>query len=189
MGLTQTLFGGSSTKYMNLPQDPKLTGWIDQAHDYNPKMDKSGKAYKQLWKDYQSDPLKLAGAALSQGALNDRSIKDDYMTGGNALIANAGGDQAQLMQRMKEIALAKNQEQTGVNAMGEAERMGQMGLAGWGAKQDTRNAQKYGMQQFAIGARQGYNQYLHPLATSSTPGVLGMMREAGKTLSTAMGGG
>lgn len=43
-----------------------------------------------------------------------RSINDEYTSGANQLVANAGGEQANLLQRQKEIALEHNRESEGM---------------------------------------------------------------------------
>lgn len=45
-----------------------------------------------------------------------RAINDEYTSGANQLVANAGGEQANLLQRQKEIALEHNRESEGMES-------------------------------------------------------------------------
>src|SRR5918912_1839284 len=79
-----------------------------------------GKEYKHLIKRYNNDPASLASLSLSQGAVRKRELGEQYGQGANALLAQSGGEQGTILQHMRENQDAKIDEQTGLNAIGEA---------------------------------------------------------------------
>lgn len=116
MGLRDFLLGGTSVA--SKPRDPNLEGYIGSIFGFAPS-GLGGQRANQIIKKIDSgedvsslgalNTIRQAGAAERQG------IESDYMTGANALIAQTGGPQAALSQRMKEIALDRQREREGRN--------------------------------------------------------------------------
>ena len=96
--------------------------FIGRVGNFDPKMDYASKMSKQFLRrmnaggDISSEPM---FNTLAQGhAVNDRAIDMDYMTGANALISSVPGEQANLANRMRELAKEKERERYGMSLVG-----------------------------------------------------------------------
>lgn len=122
-----------------------------------------------------------------------RSIADEYTSGANQLVANAGGEQANLLQRQKEIALEHNRESEGMesqqaltslydsaNERLQRYRQGdkQMQL---GAMQGAANAQgDYYNSRYNLVQNQGWGNQLAGIIGSVTGGAGALLGGLGK---------
>lgn len=157
MGFLSDFFLGSRPD-MRLPG--YLEGLIGQIGGLNVGgIGYSGHEYKRMAKQYNRDPASLAGVSKQQGAVERRQIGEDYMTGANAMIGAAGGEQANLLQHMKQNALDKSDERTGMNSYNEANQKYFGALSGFNQAYEAANQRelaKYGlMGQLMVGG--GYD--------------------------------
>lgn len=122
------------------------TGQLDKLQQYfdGIRTDKAGKEYKHIVKQYDDDPASLASLSLSQGAVRKRELGEQYAQGANALLAQSGGEQGTILQHMRENQDAKIDEETGLNAIGEANSKYFNALGGWADAIRSRDQQKLG---------------------------------------------
>lgn len=66
--------------------------------------------YKALNRGDDVSSLGMFNSINQEGAAERQNINEDYMTGGNALVAGMGGDQANVLQRLKEDALGQSRQ-------------------------------------------------------------------------------
>lgn len=103
---------------MKWKEMPGIDQYLDPISSFRPGLGPQGKADKKFMRNVRS------GADISsygqfntirqQGAAQRAGIDMDYMTGANALIAGAGGEQANLANRMRELAMEKQRQQEGM---------------------------------------------------------------------------
>lgn len=114
MGFFGDLFLGSRPDYTYLPGVSDLMGDV---RGWRPSLGKHVKSSKKLLRslDAGEDVSNIgAFAPLQQDEAADlNSIDMDYMVGANALIGGAGGDQANLMNRMRDLAKERRRQDTG----------------------------------------------------------------------------
>lgn len=114
MGFLTSLFGGTSlgTK----PRDNTLEGYIGGVYGFTPHGLGGQRANQIINKIDSGEDVSSLGALNTirqAGAAERQGIESDYMTGANGLIANTGGSQAAVAQRMKEIAIDRQREREG----------------------------------------------------------------------------
>ena len=136
------------------------SGMIDEIRNsIDPHLSFFGKQYKKNIKLYNQDPMALAGVSLARGAVNRRNVQEDYSQGANRLLAQSGGEQAIAQQHMKENRLAQVDEQTGLNAMNEADSKYFQSIEGGQRAREATDADtraKYGMMAGLMGT--GYDR-------------------------------
>jgi hypothetical protein len=98
------------------PGDPVLEGWLGGL--YNTPLGFAGRQAKSTLKDLNSgkdvSSMGYFNSIAQRHASNRRDIGDNYLYGGNALLANnGGGEQANILNRMKDTALAHDYERQG----------------------------------------------------------------------------
>ena len=186
MSFFTKLFGGSSVKTM--PQDTALEGQISDLANYDPGLGFYGKWAKSTLKRIgRGDDVSSYGDfnVLRQNqAAEERSIGEDYMKGQNALISQAGGEQANLLQRAKEIALEKARERHGMQMVGALTNLQQTaGGAYEGARGQRINAE-LGAKQSALSGRLGYYGQRYRLVQD--PGMLNTLANVAGGAGAAM---
>lgn len=109
-------FSGIERKDMGA--NPALEALIGRLGNFSPGGGMGARLDKRLLNSISSgqdvssignfNPIRQLHAAQAQ------SIGDEYTSGDNALIASTGGEQANLLQRQKEIALERNRQSEGM---------------------------------------------------------------------------
>lgn len=155
-----------SIGFGNGPADSQLESWQSQTYNRPQNLGGAGRYYKQLLKRLgQGQDVSSFGEFNTIGqqhAANRRDIGDSYLYGGNALIANAGGEQANIMNRMRDTAIAKDYERQGMEttaALSDLRSEAAGGLQNAFDAKQNRILQQEGM---ALGNRLGYYQAQHP---------------------------
>lgn len=117
--------------------------------------------YKALNRGDDVSSLGMFNPINQQAAAERQGINEDYMTGGNALVANMGGDQANVLQRLKEGALDESRKrQSQATASAIPQLMSETGGM-WQNSMNSRNQAelaKYGQ----MGNLLGQGQYEKP---------------------------
>lgn len=162
-GFWDKLFGYSGTQTM--PSDPRFEEYNSRLANTDPGLGAYGKWGKGLLKKFgRGDDVSSYGEMNSvrqQGAANRREVEDSYGTGGNALLAQTGSDQAPLLQRMKEMALDREREREGMALVGaQSDLQRQAGGAYEGARQFRAGQNMQGLSQ-AADNQLSYTQYLN----------------------------
>lgn len=160
MGIWTKLFGGTTTQTM--PGDPTLEGWQNKAFNYDPGLGFAGKQAKRTLGDLNSgkdvSSLGYFNSIAQRHASNRRDIGDNYLYGGNALIAGAGGEQANILNRMKDTALARDYERQGNETVDAVANLRDSATNTFENARNTRiNAEQNAMNS-AMGNRLGYWQ-------------------------------
>lgn len=142
----------ASTDTKTMPADPYLQDLIGKMANFSPGGGMGRRLDRQLLHRFDeggdvSDYGQLGGIRQLHAA-QGRSIADEYTSGDNQLVANAGGDQAGLLQRQKEIALERNRESEGMET--------QQALTGlYDSTNNRLQANRQANQQMKLGALQG----------------------------------
>jgi hypothetical protein len=166
MSLYTSLFGGTSVKTM--PADPTMEGWQNQLFNYNPGKGYLGREAKGLLSRLSSGEDVSSEGALSsiaqQHAANRRDISDNASYGANALIAQSGGENANILNRQKEMSLDRDYER-----QGQEYTQGILGLRDQAASQleharDTGIQARLSAMQGALGSRGNYYNSRYRLA-------------------------
>ena len=115
MSFWSKLFGGTTTQKM--PGDPTLEGWQQDTYNYDPGLGYAGKQAKKtlgaLSSGQDVSGLGYFSSIAQRHSSNRRDIGDNYLYGGNALLAGAGGENANILNRMRDTALARDYERQG----------------------------------------------------------------------------
>jgi len=104
--------------------------------------------YKALNRGDDVSSLGMFNPINQQAAAERQGINEDYMTGGNALVANTGGDQANVLQRLKENALDESRKRQSVATASAIPQLENETAGIWGnaiGRQDQSELAKYGM--------------------------------------------
>lgn len=142
------------------PGDPTLEGWMGDL--YNTPLGFLGKRAKGTLKRLdRGDDVSSMGyfnSIAQRHAANRRDIGDNYGYGGNALIAGAGGEQANILNRMRDTALSRDYERQGNETV---DAVANLRDSATGTLENAQN-RVANNQQAAIGARGNYwqNRYV-----------------------------
>lgn len=161
-----------TVKFATGPSDPRYEGMIDTLFNNTPGLGKSGKYWKNLLgrissgEDYSSfgefNPIR------EQAASERRSVGDNYLYGGNALIAGAGGEQANILNRMRDTAMDRIGEREGMNITRAASDLRGEAAGGLQRSIESRNQLQQQGRLAALGARGNYySQRYQPYQTKS----------------------
>jgi hypothetical protein len=147
------------------PNDPKFEEYNSRLANFDPGLGAAGKWGKQLMKKFgRGDDVSSYGefnTIRQQGAANRRELEDSYGTGGNALLAQTGSDQAPLLQRMKEMALDREREREGMALVGASTDLQRQATGTFeNARQFRAGQELQGLGQ-AANNQLGYAQYLN----------------------------
>lgn len=152
MGFLADMFTGQRPDY-RLPGYAE--GMLNEIRGgINPSLGFAGRQFKKVIKQYDADPMSLAGVSQARGAVARRNVDEDYMQGANRIIAQTGGEQANIQQRMKEQAKDRVDERTGLESMQEANTKYFGSLEGFQRAKEAKNQQeqsKYGMMSSLLG--------------------------------------
>ena len=186
MSFWSKMFGGSSVKTM--PSDRPLEDFTTDAAGDDPGLGYWGKYNKKLLKRMEGgEDVSGYGEfnVLRQNqAADEQGIKEDYMTGANALISQAGGEQSNLLQRAKDIALEKSRQQHGMNMVSALTNLREgAGSAFEGARQFRVNSER-AREQARIGTRLGYYGQRYKLVQD--PGLMNTISQGAGTAGALM---
>jgi hypothetical protein len=97
---------------------PGVDDYLSPLRNFRPNLGPQGKADKKFLKNWRAgNDISSYGqfnTIRQQGAAQRAGIDMDYMTGANALISGAGGEQSNLINRMRELATEKQRQQEGM---------------------------------------------------------------------------
>lgn len=193
MSLFTSLFGGTSTKTM--PQDPRLEGMLNGL--YNTKISGgAGARYdKRLLGDITSgndvSSMGIFNTLRQQYGSQREGINRGYGEGGNALIMAAGGEQGNLLNRQREIALERNRMSEGMATGAGLSDLYNTTSDRFQSNRLQRKGMELGARQAAAGGQLGYYNSRYRLAQQ--PGLLNtlanMAQGAGSVMTGAGMGG
>ena len=142
------------------PGDATLEGWQSQVFNQGQNLGKAGRYYKQLLNRLgEGEDVSSFGEfnTIRQAhAANRRDIGDNYLYGGNALIANAGGEQANILNRMKQTAIDRDYEREGMETGAALGDLRGEAAAGFQNAFDSKQNRILQQQGLALGNRLGY---------------------------------
>jgi hypothetical protein len=184
-----SLFGGTETKTM--PGDPTLEDWQNKMFNFDPGLGFAGKQAKKTLRALNSgedvSSLGYFNSIAQRHASNRRDIGDSYGYGGNALLASSGGEQANILNRMRDTALQRDREAQGNETVDALANLRDSATNTFeNARQTRLNSSLSGMNS-ALGNRLGYWQNRYRQV--QTPGILGTLAGLAQGAGSFMTGG
>lgn len=154
------------------PGDSTLEGWQKQTYEQNQGIGKAGKFYKNILKkigsgdDVSSMPFLQT---LRDTFANQRAaIDDSYLTGGNKLLAENGGEDALLLNRMHQYETDKQSQQEGQSSAAAEAQLTDVAGRGFQTAYDSAGNRELQQQGMAMNNRLGYDEYRNrPYQTKS----------------------
>lgn len=147
-------------KFGTAPADPTLENWLSQLYNQPQNIGYAGKQAKRTLRSIdRGDDISSLGyfnSIAQQHAANRRDIGDNYLYGGNALLAGAGGEQANILNRMRDTALARDYERQGMENTNALSDLRMQTANQFQNAYDSANQRQLQQQQGAISGRLGY---------------------------------
>lgn len=134
------------------------------------------RTYKQLAHGKDVSSMGIFSPIRQQAAAERSGINEEYMTGANQLAATAGGDQGNVLQRMKENAMDESRRRESMSTGAAIPELMSQSADIWGrnlARRDSSNFEKYGLLANILGQGQ-YKKgpsFLRQLAMSAASGA------------------
>lgn len=181
MGFLTSLLGGSTV--MKMPTDPRLEGMQNQMFNQNQNLGKSGKYFKNLMGRMSAgDDVSSFGEFNTIGqqhAANRRDIGDSYLYGGNALLAGSG-EQANILNRMRDTAVAKDYERQGMETNSALSQLRNDATQGYQNAFDAKQNRQLQQQGTALGSAGNYYSSRYQLGSQGglLPALAGMASSA-----------
>jgi hypothetical protein len=178
MSFLSALLGGSTVKTM--PADPRLEGMQNQMFNQTMPLGKAGKYWKNLMGRISAgDDTSSFGEfnnISQQHAANRRDIGDSYLYGGNALISSAGGESANILNRMRDTAMAKDYERQGAETGSALSQLRNDATQGFQNAFDARQNRQLQSQSAGLGSAGNYYGQRYQLGQQNgiLPALMGM---------------